>query len=91
VTQRRVNGIPAGKSYAAQIWDRHGVCMTVVGSETLVNQALEVACQRAPWLLAGFSTELEKTWKSNRAAMIAAVDQRRRQVATQMSTMATQV
>jgi hypothetical protein len=84
VTQRRVNGVPAGKSYAAEIWDRHGVCVTIAGSETVVSQVLEVACQRAPWLLAGFSPDLEKAWKSNRATMIAAVDQRRRQVATQM-------
>jgi hypothetical protein len=90
VTQRRVNGVPAGKNYAAQIWDRHGVRITVTGGEVAVNQALEAACRRAPWLLAGFSPDLEKTWKSNRAAMIAAVDQRRRQVAAQMLGIAAQ-
>jgi Family of unknown function (DUF6709) len=84
VIQRRVNGVPAGKSYVAEIWDRHGVSVTIGGSETVVNQVLEVTCQRAPWLLAGFSPDLEKAWKSNRAAMIAAVDQRRQQVAAQM-------
>jgi hypothetical protein len=84
VTQHRVNGVPAGKTYAAQIWDRHGVCITVAGREAMVNQALETACQRAPWLLAGFSPDLEKAWKSNRAALIAAVDQRRRQVTVQL-------
>jgi hypothetical protein len=90
VTQHRVNGVPAGKTYAAQIWDRHGVCMTVTGSESAVNQALETACQRAPWLVAGFSPDLEKAWKSNRAALIAAVDLRRREAVAQMPAIAAQ-
>jgi hypothetical protein len=90
VTQHRVNGIPAGKSYAAQIWDRHGACLTVTGSDAVISQALEAACQRAPWLMAGFSPDIEKTWKSNRAALIAAVDQRRRQVVAQMPPIAAQ-
>jgi hypothetical protein len=81
VTQHRTNGVPTGKTYAAQFWDRHGVCITVTGREAVVNQALEAAYQHAPWLLTGFSPDLEQAWKSNRAAMIAAVDQRRQQVA----------
>jgi hypothetical protein len=85
VTQRRVNGVPAGKSYAAQIWDRHGVCIAVAGSEAFVNQAIESAARRAPWMLAGYNTDLEKAWKSNRAAVLATVDQRRAQVLAQVS------
>jgi uncharacterized protein DUF6709 len=91
VTQHRVNGVPTGKTYAAQIWDRHGICLTVVGSDAVISQALEAACQRAPWLMAGFSPDIEKAWKSNRAALIAAVDQRRRQVAAQLPVLAAQV
>ena len=90
VTQHRVNGVPAGKTFAAQIWDRYSICLTVTGSESAVNQALEAACQRAPWLMAGFSPDLEKAWKSNRPALIAAVDQRRRQVVAQLPTVAAQ-
>ena len=90
VTQRRVNGVPTGKSYAAQIWDRHGVCMTVAGSDAIISQALEAACHRAPWLMAGFSPELEKAWKSNRAMLIAAVDQRRHQITVQLPEIAAQ-
>jgi hypothetical protein len=83
VTQHRTNGIPTGKTYAAQIWDRHGVCITVAGKEPFVDQALAAAAQRAPWLLAGHSAELEKTWKQNRAAVLDAVEQRRRQIMAQ--------
>ena len=66
------------------------MCITVAGSETFVNQAIESAARRAPWMLAGYNTELEKAWKSNRAAVLAAVDQRRVQVAAQMQDMAAQ-
>jgi hypothetical protein len=48
-----------------------------------VNQAIEAAARRAPWMLAGYNTELEKAWKSNRAAVLATVDQRRAQVLAQ--------
>ena len=46
----------------------------------LLQQAV---AQRSPWILAGFSPELEKTWKQNRAAVVDAVEQRRRQVLSQ--------
>ena len=88
VTQRRVNGVPAGKTYTAQIWDRHGVCITIAGSETFVNQAIEAAARRAPWMLAGYNSDLEKAWKSNRAAVLATVDQRRAQLVAQMQGLA---
>jgi hypothetical protein len=84
VTQHRTNGIPTGKTYAAQIWDRHGVCITVAGKEPFVNQVLEASAQRAPWLLTGYSAELEKTWKQNRTAVVEAVEQRRRQIMEQI-------
>jgi hypothetical protein len=34
-------------------------------------------------MLTGYSTELEKAWKSNRSAVLATVEQRRRQAVTQ--------
>src|SRR5262245_24736544 len=84
VTQHRTNGVPTGKTYAAHIWDRHGVCITVAGKEPIVNQVLETISRRTPWILAGYSADLEKTWKQDRAAVLDAVDQRRRQVLGQM-------
>jgi hypothetical protein len=84
VTQHRTNGIPTGKTYTAWIWDRHGVCITIPGKEAAVNKVLETITRRTPWILAGYSPDLEKTWKANRAAVIEAVEQRRRQVMAQM-------
>lgn len=80
VTQRRVNGIPTGKTFAAMICDRHGKVLTVQCKEEQVNQILTGLLQRAPWALAGHSSELEEAWKKNRAAMVGAVDQRHQQV-----------
>jgi hypothetical protein len=80
VTTHRTNGIRTGKTYTAQIWDRHGVAMIIPGKEDLVNQMLNAVVQRAPWALAGHSAEIEQAWKSNRAAVVAAVDQRRQQI-----------
>jgi hypothetical protein len=84
VTQHRTNGIPTGKTYAAQIWDRHGVNITITGKEAFVTQALEAIGQRAPWMLAGYSPDLEKTWKANRAVVLEAVAQRRGQAVAHM-------
>ncbi len=35
VTQHRTNSIPTGKTYTAQIWDRHGVCISVARKRSL--------------------------------------------------------
>lgn len=80
VTQHRTNGIPTGKTFTAQIYDRHGAQIVVQGKEDLINQTLNAILQRAPWAIAGHSSELEKAWKSNRAALVAAADHRRQQV-----------
>jgi hypothetical protein len=80
---KKVTRHRGGVTYAAQIWDRHGVCISIDGKETFVSQALETAARHVPWLLTGYSAELEKTWKQNRAAVIEAVEQRRRQIMAQ--------
>jgi hypothetical protein len=46
----------------------------------MVNQMLNAVAQRAPWALAGHNAEIEKAWKSNRASVLAAVEQRRQQI-----------
>jgi hypothetical protein len=80
VTTHRTNGVRTGTTYTAQIWDRHGAQMIVQAKEDVVNEMLNATVQRAPWALAGHNPEIEKAWKSNRASVLAAVDQRRQQV-----------
>lgn len=80
VTQHRVNFIPAGKTYALVINDRNRKALELQAGEKEVERAGIELAQRAPWIIAGYSAELEKTWRSNPAAIIQAVDQRRAQM-----------
>lgn len=82
VTQHRTNGIPTGKTHAALVWDRYGKCITISGREKTVRETLEGILNRAPWAIGGYAADIEKTWKSNRAGFIGAVDQRRASVPT---------
>jgi hypothetical protein len=78
VTQHRTNGIPTGKTYAAHLFDRHGINITIPGKEKEVNQLLELAVRAAPGMATGYSDELSKLWQKERPRFIAAVDERRR-------------
>jgi hypothetical protein len=80
VTTQRTNGVKTGTTYTARVWDRHGVEMILQDKEGAVNEMLNGIVQRAPWALAGHNAEIETAWKSNRPAVLAAVDQRRQQV-----------
>lgn len=81
VTQRRVNGVPAGKTYEAILYDKHGKLTTVQGKQQDIEATLSAVYQRAPWVITGYSAELDKAWRKDRASMISAVDARRTQVA----------
>src|SRR5262249_58833420 len=67
---KKVTRHRGGVTYAAQIWDRHGVCISIDGKEAFVNQALEASAGHAPWMLTGYTAEVEQIWKQNRAAVI---------------------
>jgi hypothetical protein len=69
------------KSYFAHVYDRQGKLLTVPGKEAEVDQIMGAIYRRAPWVIAGFSGDIEKAWNKDRAAFIAQVDQRRQQTA----------
>lgn len=77
ITQRRVNFVPAGKTYEALLYTRNGQTCNVAGSEAQVNSLLEKLARQYPWIIAGWTADLEATWKKNAAGVIAAVDERR--------------
>jgi uncharacterized protein DUF6709 len=77
VTQHRTYGVPTRKTFTALIWDRYGVCLRIPNSESVVNGILQTLAQGAPTAVAGYSSEVEQTWKKNRAQFIAVVDGRR--------------
>lgn len=81
VTQRRVNGVPAGKTYEVILYDRHGKLTTIQGKENDMLTVLNAVLQRVPWTITGYSAELDKAWRKDRALMISAVDVRRAQAA----------
>ena len=37
-------------------------------------------CQQSPWIIAGFNKDLERLWKSQKGAFIAAIDERRKEL-----------
>ena len=77
VTQHRTNGVPTGKTHAANICDREGKTLSVQLKEQQVMELLERLNQRVPWAIAGFDQQLEKAWQKDRPSVIAQVDQRR--------------
>ena len=81
VTQHRTNGIPTGKSFKVLIYDKHGHLMEVPTKKNTVEDMLQMIYQRAPWMIIGFSDELQEMWKNDdgRAQMIAEVKSRQHQ------------
>jgi hypothetical protein len=77
VTQHRTNGIPTHKTYAAYIFDRYGKRLTIGGKDEFVNQVLQGVAKCVPGVAVGYSVELEKLYRTNRAQFATAVDTRR--------------
>jgi hypothetical protein len=80
VLTRKIYGlIPYWWSYFVHIGDRNGTMTKLKGSKKQVPVIMEAVVGRVPWVLAGYSDELEKAYKRERAEVTAAVDQRRDQ------------
>lgn len=79
ITQRRVNGIPAGKSFSMNILDKHGKNIIIPAKEKDVNLMLVQIAQRTPWATMGYSTALAQSWKKDRAGFIQGVESRKTQ------------
>jgi hypothetical protein len=79
ITKRYTNGIPTGKSYHVVVFDRGGYRMELMAKKKTGPALLQSLSQRAPWMIAGFSADLEKIWKQRRAEFLEAVDQRKAQ------------
>ena len=82
VVKRSVNFVPVGKTYSAVLHDRLGkrIELRRFGGEQRTDHALISLRQQAPWVLVGYSQNLANAWRSERQQMVAAVDDRRRQV-----------
>lgn len=80
VTQHRVNFIPAGKTYAAQLFC-YGGGAEIHGKEDAVESILRFAGERAPWAIFGFSEDLQRLFTKDTNGFCLAVEQRKRDLA----------
>jgi hypothetical protein len=76
-----VNFIPVGQSYEALLYDRYGFSSTTQARKKKVELLMTHITQQSPWIVAGFSKDLEKLWKSRKGEFVAAVDERRKEFA----------
>jgi hypothetical protein len=77
VIRRSVNFIPTGKSFFVVLNDRYGYKAEFQERKKNVELLITHLFQESPWAIAGFSNEVKKMWRSQRAALIATVDQKR--------------
>jgi hypothetical protein len=82
VTKHSVNFIPTGKTYAG-VLVCYGGAAEVTGREKEVDAMLAFAGERAPWALFGYTDELAKLFKQNTPEFCAAIEQRKREPASQ--------
>jgi hypothetical protein len=81
VTKHYHNGIPTGKTYSAIIRDSQGQSVEISGKKDSVPKLLESLQRRMPWLLVGFSKELEALWLKEKPKFVQLIEQRRAHLA----------
>jgi len=79
VTKHSVNFIPTGKTYSVVLVGRHRQRIEEQMKEKAVNEMLADLAARVPWILFGFTKDLEKAWQKDPSGVIAAVDSRYQQ------------
>ncbi len=77
VTKHYHNGIPTGKTYSAIIRDSKGQSLEISGKKDSVPKLLESLQRRMPWVLVGFSKELEALWLKEKPKFFQLIEQRR--------------
>jgi uncharacterized protein DUF6709 len=77
ITKHYHNGIPTGKTYSAIIRDSQGQSLEISGKKDSVPKLLESLERRMPWVLVGFSKELEALWLKEKPKFFQLIEQRR--------------
>jgi hypothetical protein len=77
ITKHYHNGIPTGKTYSAIIRDAKGQSLDISGKKDSVPKLLESLQRRMPWVLVGFSKELEALWLKEKPKFFQLIEQRR--------------
>jgi hypothetical protein len=77
ITKHYHSGIPTGKTYSAIIRDSQGQSLEINGKKDSVPKLLESLQRRMPWVLIGFSKELEALWLKEKPKFFQLIEQRR--------------
>lgn len=78
VTTHKRGFITTGRTYAVLLRTKNGRCFThAVSSEEQVKEILTRIQNILPWVILGYSDELQKAYAKNRADLICASDERR--------------
>ena len=80
VTAHKKAFVTVSKTYEAIIWARNGEKLELQWKEPAIDQLFGTLTKRVPWILAGWTAELEKAWLTQRASVIGAVDQRKAEI-----------
>ena len=81
MTKHSVNFIPTGKTYSG-VLVCYGGAAEVTGREKNVDALLAFAAERTPWAVFGYSDDLNKLFKQKTQEFCAAVEQRKRELAS---------
>jgi hypothetical protein len=84
VTKHYHNGIPTGKTYSAIIRDAKGQSLEISGKKDSVPKLLESLQRRMPWVLVGFSKQLEALWLKEKPQFFQLIEERRAKLSPAM-------
>jgi hypothetical protein len=84
VTKHYHNGIPTGTTYSAILRDSKGQSVEVSGKKDSVPKLLESVQRRMPWVLIGFSKELEALWLKEKQRFFQLIEERRAKLSPAM-------
>ena len=79
VVKRSVNFIPIGKGYAAALNFSDGEAV-IDGRRKRVDELLAFAENRAPWIVHGYSDEMQQAYSKSKDELIAEVLKRKREM-----------
>jgi hypothetical protein len=84
VTKHYHNGIPTGTTHSAILRDNKGQSVEVSGKKESVPKLLESVQRRMPWVLLGFSKELEALWLKEKPKFFQLIEERRAKLSPAM-------
>ena len=81
VTTKKFYGlIPYSWSYSLNMADRDGRQTAIKASKAKLPDLAAAVMQRVPWVISGYSADIEQVFRKDRGMLIAAVDKRRQDI-----------